>query len=79
MEQAKCKSCGAAILWLTNKQTGRLGPIDADSSADGNCLIDGDTYSVVPKGLFTAEGPRHMNHFATCPNARSHKKAARTQ
>lgn len=75
MDTDKCRSCQANIRWLTNKTTGRLGPIDAEPSHDGNILIDGDTYSVVPKGLFTAEGPRHKSHFATCPAARSFRKA----
>jgi hypothetical protein len=54
----RCRSCSAAIIWLTTT-SGKAMPVDADSvKAD-------DT---------TFDHARHVSHFATCPNATHHRR-----
>jgi hypothetical protein len=78
-EPAKCRTCGAAIFWLKHYLTGKLAPIDAEPSPDGNVLIEGvEHYMTMAKDLFgQSDRPRHKNHFATCPQADQHHKGKR--
>ena len=67
MNISKCRSCGAAIYWLSNESTGKLAPIDAKPSDTGNIAIslDAGTYQIA-----SAPGAGlHVNHFGTCPQA----------
>ncbi len=67
-----CRSCGAAIYWLRHEKTGKLAPIDAAPSPNGNCLLnlkDG-TYRLA----LGQDGTLHIHHFATCPQASQHHK-----
>lgn len=64
-----CKRCPARILWRRHKTTGKLAPIDADPTRDGNIVIvDAEFYRVLPKGYGSEGQPRHTNHWATCTN-----------
>lgn len=67
---AKCKSCGAPIIWRVT-EGGKSIPVDAEPSADGNLIFFGTSAHPVPK-LWT--GDRYKSHFATCPNAAKHRK-----
>jgi hypothetical protein len=58
MKGAKCRSCNAAIVWLKTS-TGKNMPVDAAT--------------VLPTDQ-TFEPPRHVSHFATCPEADKHRK-----
>lgn len=71
--EGKCRSCGARIFWMKTTN-GKLAPIDAEPSPDGNMVLRDDVAHVVKKGDLFETGPKHKNHFATCPNAASHKK-----
>lgn len=53
-----CRSCEAPIVWLKTA-TGKAMPVDASSVQPGDTLF-------VP-GL-------HVSHFATCPDAKEHRK-----
>ena len=78
-----CRSCGAPIRWvLTDK--GRRMPLDPDPHPDGNIM----PVTVTVGGAFPREetrafvttapdGPAWRSHFATCPHAARHRKAAR--
>lgn len=58
-----CKGCGNRIVWRRHERTGKLAPIDAEATVDGNIVIvDGETYRIDK----TAAGPRFTNHWATC-------------
>lgn len=66
MKTAKCKSCGAEIVWV-KMSGGALMPVDAkpksmvivnETNMDGYVIM------------------AHTSHFATCPNANSHRKPA---
>jgi hypothetical protein len=82
-----CSSCGADIWWALSFTTGRRMPIDATPTPDGNVLLaesrpDG-TPVVRVVGKPAAAGPdlfsentepRFTSHFATCPQADSHRR-----
>jgi len=72
-DQAKCRSCGAAIRW-GRTQSGKAMPLDAEPVPDGTLGIapNGEIYS---KG--DEAGDRYKSHFATCPNAATHRKEKR--
>lgn len=77
MNQARCSSCGAHILWAITER-GKMIPIDAAPRPDGNMILgeDGRAYVLIPDGLFAAADERYMVHWATCPNAEKHRKKA---
>lgn len=80
---ATCRSCPAEIVWArTTGSSGKLMPIDAAPVDGGNVLVDFShdppLATVVGKrtqpSLFGDDGPRYTSHFATCPNADSHRR-----
>jgi hypothetical protein len=74
MRTDQCKACKANIYWCRTP-AGKMAPIDAEPSPDGNVSIR-DGVAVVLKaderGLF--DGPLHKNHFATCSHAKQFQK-----
>jgi hypothetical protein len=72
VRDAHCSSCGARITWATT-ENGKKIPIDAQKDLTGNIqleLRDGVLTAIVGKN-----GTGHyVSHFATCPNAKSHRK-----
>ena len=54
----RCTSCRAQIIWFKTA-AGHNMPVDADT-------VEPDDTEYSP--------PRHISHFATCPNARHHRK-----
>lgn len=54
----RCSSCNAKVIWFKT-EAGRWMPVDADT--------------VEPEDE-EFEPPRHISHFATCPNADHHRK-----
>jgi hypothetical protein len=54
----RCRSCRAKIIWFKT-EGGRNMPVDADTVEP-----DDDEW----------DPPRHISHFATCPNADKHRK-----
>lgn len=71
-QPSKCSSCGAAILWL-NTAKGKSMPVDAEPSEGGNIRISRGVAEVLSKPDQKDE-PLHKSHFATCPNAATHRK-----
>jgi hypothetical protein len=83
---AACRSCKAPIFWALTPN-GRRIPLDAEPVDGGNIVLDDPaaeaptdprTARVVGKeaqpNLFGDDGPRYTSHFATCPDADSHRK-----
>lgn len=74
---ARCRSCGAAIIWAKTCGGKRM-PVDAAPSADGNLvLIESAQFTEVSVVSEVSPFPgrdRHKSHFATCPNAPQHRK-----
>lgn len=70
----KCRSCNAEIVWAKNEKTGKLAPLDAEPSADGNIRLGPDgTYEIVVPS-YRPRTNLHTSHFATCPGAGKHRK-----
>ncbi len=66
---AKCSACGAPIIWAKHEKSGKPNPIDADPCPDGNVLLRGDFYMLVPKAERVDWPKLHKSHFSTCPEA----------
>lgn len=69
-----CKSCGAKIFWRVTKN-GKPIPLDAEPSGIGNLIEDG--HAARHPELFDlplGDRPLYTSHFATCPNAKEHRK-----
>lgn len=83
MRRETCKTCGAAIIWLPNNNSGKKAPVDADPvKFGGNIVIEdngagGHHYRILKKGEPTRQGSRHQSHFSTCGQAAGHRKAAK--
>ncbi len=54
----RCRTCRARIIWFKT-EAGRNIPIDADTAEP-----EDDEY----------DPPRHVSHFATCPDSAQHRK-----
>lgn len=74
-----CRSCGAEIFWATTA-AGRAMPIDPTPTPDGNVIIQrrdgriGATVLAAGAAPASPQEPRYTSHFATCPNASSHRR-----
>ena len=78
MTLANCRTCGAQIIWATT-EAGRAMPLNAVPSRTGSILLlRGSLCRVLPsieaESTKGAEGVLYVSHFATCPNAASHRK-----
>lgn len=84
---ARCKSCGASVVWVeteaTAKKPPRMMPIDADSDGEplnaenGNLVFTGQRSvkgNRIVRYVAAGKGNR-LSHFATCPNADQHRKS----
>jgi hypothetical protein len=80
---SRCRSCNAEILWARTER-GKKMPLDADAYtglAPGGLFVlreiddwDGPL-ALAAWGLLGTE-PHYRSHFATCPDAADHRKAA---
>lgn len=73
---AVCSSCGAHIVWATTEH-GRLMPVDAAPSAEGNLRltwVPSRKVYIVAARVKGGEKPLYTSHFATCPNASKHRR-----
>lgn len=77
-----CKSCGAEVLWVKLVPLNRPNPLDPTPTRQGNIRMLG-MRKAVARVLGKAEladaelasEELYTSHFATCPNARQHRKA----
>lgn len=78
-DQAKCRSCGAPILWVVTTLGKRM-PLDAEPHPDGNVSLVPAGAMVLPAELVEQGkkigSKRYRSHFATCPNAAQHRRRA---
>jgi len=74
MKVENCRRCTAQIIMVRHHKTDKPAPIEVQPTADGNILVTGDLYEIVPKaeraGLIRRGFVLRKNHFATCPYAR---------
>lgn len=78
-EHAKCRSCGAPMIWAVMATTRRRMPLDAAPHPDGTIEIQSDGTAGWLKGDVLAEAkaagvPLYQSHFASCPNGPAHRK-----
>lgn len=70
----KCKSCGAPIRWAKTP-SGSSVPLDAEPVASGNVALRSDGIAIYLKaGEPRPAGATFVSHFATCPDAKQHRK-----
>lgn len=88
MDEGKCSSCRAPVLWVVTKAGKRM-PLDPEPDAEaGNVLVcngvDAELYDTIrgravvlrDAAAIAERGvgtPLYVSHFATCPNARQHR------
>lgn len=78
---SRCRSCQAPIVWAFTTSGKRI-PLDPDPVDDGNVVLSAavspgqaPTAIVLPVGQPTLDDdPRYVSHFATCPNADTHRR-----
>lgn len=86
---SKCKSCGAEIIWIKMKGTGKAMPVDAKKITYSENLHPGakDALTLVTENgtivrtQFDPGGDKvgYTSHFATCPNAAQFRKGSRNE
>lgn len=68
---SRCRSCGAPVIWATSENDRQM-PLDKD------LVTEGIRFRIGPDGrahrVEQPDKPGHLSHFATCPNARAHRK-----
>ena len=81
-----CRSCGADIIWIKMKATGKAMPCDSAKisysenmhpGATGNTVLTLVTeHGTVVRTAFDPAGDKigYTSHFATCPNANQHRR-----
>ena len=67
-----CSSCGAEIDWYLTRK-GKSIPIDPDPVPDGNLFFHGSVIHYAKHPPAPGE-ERYKSHFATCPNAKHHRR-----
>jgi hypothetical protein len=80
MRVGTCRKCRKEIVMARHKRTNKPAPIEVSPSDDGNILITGDTYEVIPAAEREMVKRRgfvlRVNHFARCEFAKSFAKGA---
>ena len=74
---ARCRSCGAGILWARSTATGKPIPIDPQPVDLGNVRLGRDAQGRITASVLGRHeaGPgMHVSHFATCPARDKHRR-----
>jgi hypothetical protein len=76
MNLGRCKSCQRQVRWVKTAE-GRNMPLDVSPSPDGSIMVLADGRSRVVPVAERAQcvAPLFKAHFATCPNAASHRRS----
>lgn len=71
---ARCRSCDAPVVWKRT-EAGKAMPIDPAPVAGGNVVLLDDDQVHVLHADESADGvDTYVSHFATCPNAKGHRR-----
>ncbi len=76
MKISACRTCGAEIIWA-EMPSGKRCPFDVEPSSAGQWDLEEDRGTVLAVSLQRAEGSGeegYTSHFATCPNAATHRR-----
>lgn len=71
---SQCASCGEPIYWLKHARSGKPAPIEVRTTPTGNILIDtqhGTYCMALAAEKVSYPDFLHLNHFATCPQAKT--------
>ncbi len=77
-----CSSCGSPVTWAQT-DAGKQMPVDTTPADGGNCRVWRDDWGKVRvhalkqdelQAARAAHEPLHFSHFATCPNAKKHRR-----
>ncbi len=72
-----CRSCHAEIVWVVTER-GTFMPLDAIPSTVGNIVLvdgpDGGQVARVVSTLGDGTEQRWRSHFASCPDAKRHRR-----
>lgn len=73
---ARCRDCGAPVVWTLTTANQRRMPVDAEPVEDGNVVLTSGNSGPEARVLTRAELDRratrtglYRSHFSTCPNA----------
>ena len=74
-----CRSCGASIMWCATP-SGKSMPVDAEPSDRGNMVVENGRVTAVVASDAVEEMRSHgyklhTSHFATCSNAKQHRRS----
>jgi hypothetical protein len=70
-----CKSCGAEIVWAVT-ESGKPIPVNPLDGYGGNLELVTDNRGVTTAVVNNTLKRGYTSHFATCPNAKEHRKPA---
>lgn len=70
---ATCRTCGAPIVWARTRR-GMSIPLDPIAVSGGNIEVVDEGAGPVAVYVDADEEPRHVSHFATCPDAERHRR-----
>ena len=70
--KSSCNSCGAPVIWAKTKNDKNI-PLDPKPVKGGNIELTENRALYVKAG----EKELYVSHFATCPNASSHRRASK--
>ena len=72
-----CRSCGAPVRFVPMAGTGRLNPLDAEPTANGNVVVGVDgvgRYVARHAAELPPDVPRYVSHFSSCPDRDAWRK-----
>lgn len=84
MKRARCRSCGAFIVWAKS-EAGKWLPFDFEPHPRGTFILTEDFDATEPKAfpwrkfdqaLLPLYRERWVPHWATCPQANAHRRTS---
>lgn len=70
---SECSSCGAPIRWAMTAN-GKPMPLDFEPVSNGNVVVRHGRAIIAGMTILEPNELRYVSHFATCPNAASHRR-----
>lgn len=68
-----CGSCKRPIIWAVTEKGKRI-PVDVETVPEGNVVLeDRPGHAPLARVVGKGRGDR-ISHFATCPNAKEHRR-----
>lgn len=73
MTRGTCRSCRRGIYWAKTP-SGKLMPVDLGVDPDGTIVLTTQGRDVIATIDPDAPGPKHLSHFASCPQAKQWRR-----